>query len=309
MGGLVPPPSGAQRSDNFPTVWVTAGGLGGREPPGNWVYAASLRGGLRVILGFPAEVAELVDAPDSKSGGCKPRVGSIPTFGIAPRRLKPLAFRGILPPQRNGKGSSGDEGGSVRKRFLVGVVAAIGVLSVAMVAYGSAGKSALSPLPSSSCPGKLVQGGGTAQFIIASGPAAAGLEPDADDRDDEGDPVPAPAEQVQGGQVRRRLPVLRRLDRSGRQVGLRQVLGERAELRPQQGRDRRARHVQLRLCGDRGAGGQPGIARLRQPREHVRGPDAQCEGRDLGGRARQVLPDRQAELHPRRRGRRLPGCG
>ncbi len=56
----------------------------------------------------------------------------------------------------------------MRKRFLVGVVAAIGVLSVAMVAYGSSGKSGVSPLPSSSCPGKLVQGGGKAQFIIAS---------------------------------------------------------------------------------------------------------------------------------------------
>jgi hypothetical protein len=29
-----------------------------------------------------AEVAELVDAPDSKSGGPLGRVGSIPTFGI-----------------------------------------------------------------------------------------------------------------------------------------------------------------------------------------------------------------------------------
>jgi branched-chain amino acid transport system substrate-binding protein len=56
----------------------------------------------------------------------------------------------------------------VKKRFLVGVIAAIGVLTVAMVAYGSSGKSGISPLPASSCPGKLVQGGGTAQFIIAS---------------------------------------------------------------------------------------------------------------------------------------------
>src|SRR5205823_3482789 len=57
---------------------------------------------------------------------------------------------------------------SVKKRFLVGAIAAIGVLSVAMVAYGSSGKSSISPLPASSCPGKLVQGGGAAQFIIAS---------------------------------------------------------------------------------------------------------------------------------------------
>jgi branched-chain amino acid transport system substrate-binding protein len=57
----------------------------------------------------------------------------------------------------------------VRRRFLVGVIAAAGVLTVAVVAYGSAGKSAkVTPLPSSSCPGKLVQGGGDAQFIIAS---------------------------------------------------------------------------------------------------------------------------------------------
>jgi branched-chain amino acid transport system substrate-binding protein len=56
----------------------------------------------------------------------------------------------------------------VRKRFLVAALAAVGVLAVAVVAYGSSGKSGISPLPASSCPGKLVQGGGAARFIIAS---------------------------------------------------------------------------------------------------------------------------------------------
>ena len=56
----------------------------------------------------------------------------------------------------------------MRKQFLVGAVAAAGVLAVAVVAYGSSGRSGISPLPASSCPGKLVQGGGTAKFIIPS---------------------------------------------------------------------------------------------------------------------------------------------
>jgi branched-chain amino acid transport system substrate-binding protein len=56
----------------------------------------------------------------------------------------------------------------LKRRFLVGAIAAIAVLVAAMVAYGSSGKSGVSPLPTSSCPGKLVQGGGSAQFIIAS---------------------------------------------------------------------------------------------------------------------------------------------
>jgi hypothetical protein len=56
----------------------------------------------------------------------------------------------------------------LKRRFLVGAIAAIAVLVAAMVAYGSSGKSGVSPLPTSSCPGKLVQGGGAAQFIIAS---------------------------------------------------------------------------------------------------------------------------------------------
>jgi branched-chain amino acid transport system substrate-binding protein len=56
----------------------------------------------------------------------------------------------------------------VRRQFLVGVIVAIGVLTVAVVAYGKANKSSVTPLPTSSCPGKLVQGGGNAKFIIAS---------------------------------------------------------------------------------------------------------------------------------------------
>ena len=44
-----------------------------------------------------------------------------------------------------------------------------------------------------------------------------------------------------------RLPVLRRLDRAGRQLGLGEVLVERAGLREQQGRHRRDRDVQLGL--------------------------------------------------------------
>ena len=81
---------------------------------------------------------------------------------------------------------------------------------------------------------------------------------------------------------------------------------ERAGARGQQGRGRRHGHLQLRLRQDRGSGPQPGpdgpdaddLARQHQP-----WPD-----QGLGpGRARQVLPDRHAQLRPRHRHRRLPG--
>ena len=56
----------------------------------------------------------------------------------------------------------------MRKRFLVGATAAIGVLAVTVVAYASTGTSGkISPLPSSSCPGKL-QGPSAAQFLVPS---------------------------------------------------------------------------------------------------------------------------------------------
>ena len=44
-----------------------------------------------IILGERAEVAELVDALDSKSSGASPRAGSIPAFGISspPRHHAP----------------------------------------------------------------------------------------------------------------------------------------------------------------------------------------------------------------------------
>ncbi len=57
----------------------------------------------------------------------------------------------------------------MKRGLLVGSTAALAMLAMVMVAYGSSGKTgSVSPLPSSSCPGKVVQGGGAASLLIAS---------------------------------------------------------------------------------------------------------------------------------------------
>ena len=60
---------------------------------------------------------------------------------------------------------------------------------------------------------------------------APGLVAHPDDPDRRGDPVPAREAELEGGRPQRRLSVLRRRDRPGRQVGLGQVLDERPGLR------------------------------------------------------------------------------
>ena len=107
-------------------------------------------------------------------------------------------------------------------------------------------------------------------------PADAGLFPHPDGADDQGDPLRARPGGVEGRRPQHRLPGLRRRDRPGRQVGLRQVLHQRAGLREQPGRDRRHRHLQLGLCRDRDPGGEPGAERAARDGlagEHVRLPD------------------------------------
>ena len=76
-------------------------------------------------------------------------------------------------------------------------------------------------------------------------------------------------------------------------------------------RHRRGRNVQLRVREDHRPGPEPrepGPGRDGQPREHEPGPH---DGRARRGarRAGQVLPDRQAQLRPRRRERPDPGPG
>ena len=119
------------------------------------------------------------------------------------------------------------------------------------------------------------------------------------------DPVRLEAGQQQGRRPQRRLPVLRRLNRRGRQVGRGEVRGERPHLRRPEGRGRH-RHVQLRVRRDHHPGPERGADRNGQPGEHRRRPDARRSGH-LVRRAGQVLPVRRQELRACRRVRRQPG--
>ena len=111
------------------------------------------------------------------------------------------------------------------------------------------------------------------------------------------------------GDLRVAFPVVRRHHRPGGHVGLRQVLLKRPGLRGQRVAARRGRHLQLGLRQPDHPGRQPRARRPAgdgEPVQHVPRPHQIGAGHH-GGRARQVLPDRQAELRPRRGGRRLPG--
>ena len=124
-------------------------------------------------------------------------------------------------------------------------------------------------------------------------PAAAGLGPLADHPDDEGDRLRVQRGRLEGRELHPRLPELRRLDGSGRQVGLRHLPDERLRLRLRRQRRRRDRDVQLRLRRDRDPDPEPRPerpARDGQPGEHLRRPDAR-RPRHGGRRAREVLPD------------------
>ena len=139
---------------------------------------------------------------------------------------------------------------------------------------------------------------------------APGLVADADRADRRCDQVPAAAAGVEGRRLQHRLPVVRRRDRAGGQVGLGQVLGERQRLRGERRRHRRHRDVQLRVRRHRDPGSEPGSRRWDPDDvagEHVRLPHGSGAVVRLD-RAGQVLPVRVAELPARRRERRVPGC-
>ena len=90
------------------------------------------------------------------------------------------------------------------------------------------------------------------------------------------------AARLEGRRLQHRLPVVRRRDRPGRQVGLGQVLAERERLRRERRGDRRHRHVQLGLRGDHHPGAEPGAGRRHRddvPGQHVPVPDGQPAGR------------------------------
>ena len=76
---------------------------------------------------------------------------------------------------------------------------------------------------------------------------APGLVAHADRADRRCDQVPAAAAGLEGRRLQHRLPVVRRRDGAGRQVGLGQVLGERQRVRGERRRHRRHRDVQLRV--------------------------------------------------------------
>ena len=109
----------------------------------------------------------------------------------------------------------------------------------------------------------------------------------------------------------RRLPVVRRLDGTGRQVGSGQVQPERERLRREPVAPGRNRHVQLGLRRGRAAGAEPGAGW--KPRHGLAGEHVRVPHRRRAGvrrrRARSVLPDGRAQLRPCGRTRRLPGRG
>ena len=76
------------------------------------------------------------------------------------------------------------------KRLLAAfLVALTGTLVLAAVGSGGTSKKQASPLPASSCSPLVYKGSGTREVPYRLRPPAAGLGADADDPDDEGDPV------------------------------------------------------------------------------------------------------------------------
>ena len=109
-------------------------------------------------------------------------------------------------------------------------------------------------------------------------PAAAGREPGADDRDDQGRRVHARAARLEGRRVHDRLPVLRRLDRAGGEWDSAKCSANARAYAQQQVGDRPHRDVQLGLREARDPDREPRSgwsARDGQPGEHVSGPDDQ----------------------------------
>ena len=166
-------------------------------------------------------------------------------------------------------------------------------------------------LPTSSCTDIEYEGEGDPQVTDRLRHGLAGILADADPADRRGGPPDARLVRMEGGRGQRRLPVVRRLDGTGRQVGSGQVQPERERLRREPVAPGRNRHVQLGLRRGRAAGAEPGAGW--KPRHGLAGEHVRLPHRRRAGvrrrRARSVLPDGRAQLRPCGRTRRLPGRG
>ncbi len=166
-----------------------------------------------------------------------------------------------------------------RKFSLLALVGAVAVAAAVSAGYSGSARSATSsvtPLPSSSCGPVVYKGSGSPDFIVASDLPLQGA-------------IRAQTVQIsramiwalagrglEGRPVQDRLPVVRRLDRAGRRVGLGQVRDERAPLRRATSRSSACRDVQLRLREDQVPilnRANPGPLGDGQPGEHEPGPD------------------------------------
>ncbi len=148
----------------------------------------------------------------------------------------------------------------MRKRYFIVGLAVAGVAALVIAAAGLAkvgsSKSA-SVLPASSCSSLQYGGSGSPQFIVASDLPLQGSSRAQTIEMTKAIAYTFKKAGYKAGKYTRRLPVLRRLDGTGREVGSGEVLGQRGQLRPRQVRDRRHRHLQLGLCRDRGADHEP----------------------------------------------------
>ncbi len=127
-----------------------------------------------------------------------------------------------------------ERGGRVKKRIMVGAGASalIAVATMVVMVTGATARSG-----AQRAPGVVVLGDSERKRQVPDRlrPAAPGLRSGTDDPDDAGHRVRAAAARLEGRELHPRLPELRRLDRTGRQVGLGQGLGERERVRERPG--------------------------------------------------------------------------
>ncbi len=199
------------------------------------------------------------------------------------------------------------------RKVSVGVLLGCAAVLAAVVAgYAGSARSATSgvqALPSSSCGPVIYKGSGSPDFIIPSDLPLAGRDPRPDRADLAGDALGARAGRLEGRPVQDRLPVVRRLDRTGRRAGTRASA-------PRTPASTRSDKSVIGVLGTFNSGcakievpimnrANPGPLGMVSPANTNPGLTKKWDP----GEPKQVLPDRGAQLRTRRRHRRLPGPG